>query len=243
MFKVEENTESLIQWIEDWFGRNGKSCNAVIGISGGKDSTICAALLSEALGKNRVIGVLMPNGVQSDIEDSKRVVRTLGIRSHTVNIGKAFDGIVSEFENEKIEVNNQFRTNTPARLRMAVLYGVASTFNGRVCNTTNLSEAYVGYGTLFGDTAGDFSPLGKLTKSEVVQIGDYLIGLPEDLVHKAPSDGMSGKTDEDNLGVSYDDIDKVIREGMRNGRVEELHQKSQFKRELIKIPTFEPVLD
>lgn len=242
MFNVKENTELLVQWIEDWFSRNGGDCNAVIGISGGKDSTICAALLSEALGSSRVIGVLMPNGVQSDIEDSRRVIQTLGIRSYTINIEKAFGGIVSEFKNEKIEVNSQFRTNTPARLRMAVLYGVASAFSGRVCNTTNLSEAYVGYGTLFGDTAGDFSPLGKLTKSEVVQIGDYLARLPEDLVHKAPSDGMSGKTDEDNLGVSYDDIDKAIREGVRNERVEELHRKSQFKRELIRIPTFEPVL-
>jgi len=208
----------IVEWIRNsWFGKN-ENIPVVIGISGGKDSTICAALLTEALGANRVIGVMMPNGIQKDIDDSQKVIDFLKIRSLTVNIGEAYkalsDAIDINLGEEDVGVSTQdkplYTTNTPARLRMTTLYGVAAVFGGVVCNTCNLSEDWIGYSTKWGDAVGDFSLLNCLTKSEVVILGDAM-GLPYELVHKVPSDGMCGKTDEDNLGFSYDELDAYIR--------------------------------
>lgn len=208
----------IVEWIRNsWFGKN-ENIPVVIGISGGKDSTICAALLAEALGANRVIGVMMPNGIQKDIDDSQKVVEFLKIRTMTVNIGEAYkalsDAIDVNLDEEDVGTSTQdkplYTTNTPARLRMTTLYGVAAVFGGVVCNTCNLSEDYIGYSTKWGDAVGDFSLLNCLTKSEVVALGDAM-GLPYELVHKVPSDGMCGKTDEDNLGFSYDELDAYIR--------------------------------
>jgi NAD+ synthase len=181
---VKETTEKLIQWIRNWFEVNGKGCNAVIGISGGKDSTIVAALCVEALGKDRVIGVLMPNGVQKDISDSLEVCNYLGIRKYVVNINQAVEALKTSMG---IDLSPQSETNLPPRIRMTTLYAISQSNNGRVANTCNLSENYVGYETKFGDGAGDFSPLGNLTVKEVLEIGDYL-GLPNHLVHKVPMD-------------------------------------------------------
>ena len=213
-------TKECINWIKDYF-KNNSDGKAIIGISGGKDSTIAAALCVEALGADRVIGVLMPNGLQSDIADSQAVCKHLNIFSIEVNIEDAYEGIrnaigvalfnrhqVSPFET--VYNNNMIKTNLPARIRMATLYAVAALYpNSRVVNTCNRSEDYVGYSTKYGDAAGDFSPLGNLTVREVLAIGDEL-GLPEHLVHKAPSDGMCGKTDEDNLGFTYEQLDDYI---------------------------------
>ena len=210
--------EHIVEWIKNsWFGTN-ENIPVVIGISGGKDSTVCAALLAEALGANRVIGVMMPNGIQKDIDDSQKVVDFLKIRSMTVNIGEAYKALSNaidiNFCEEDVETNTQdkplYTTNTPARLRMTTLYGIAAMFGGVVCNTCNLSEDWIGYSTKWGDAVGDFSLLNCLTKSEVVALGDT-IGLPYELIHKVPSDGMCGKTDEDNLGFSYDELDAYIR--------------------------------
>ena len=203
--------DNCVKWIKDYFKDNPDG-KAIIGISGGKDSTIAAALCVEALGADRVIGVLMPNGYQSDIEDSEEVCELLNIHYLTINIADAYSSIYKEVsDNTNIYIlNNVFRTNTPARLRMTVLYGVAACCpNSRVVNTCNRSEDYVGYSTKFGDAAGDFSPLGNLTVREVLEIGDEL-GLPSHLVHKTPSDGMCGKTDEDNLGFTYEQLDNYI---------------------------------
>lgn len=210
----------VINWIKDYF-KDNPAGQAIIGISGGKDSTIAAALCVEALGADRVIGVMMPNGVQSDISDSLEVVSWLDIYALEVNIEDAYEGILENIsaalaENgascpySRVRENNMLRTNTPARLRMTTLYAVAALYpNSRVVNTCNRSEDYVGYSTKYGDAAGDFSPLGNLTVREVLAIGDEL-GLPEHLVHKAPSDGMCGKTDEDNLGFTYEELDDFL---------------------------------
>lgn len=214
MFNVKETTENLIQWIKDWFEENGKDCNAVIGISGGKDSTIVAALCVEALGKDRVIGVLMPNGVQKDITDSIRVCDLLGIKNYLVNIGPTVDALKKQIG---FDLSAQSETNLPARIRMSTLYAVSQSNNGRVANTCNRSENYVGYETKYGDGAGDFSPLGNLTVREVLEIGDYL-GLPHELVHKTPIDGLNTNpdgsyvTDEQSLGFTYDEIDDFLLE-------------------------------
>ena len=240
--KTKENHDIIVKWIETWF--KDKTGPAVIGISGGKDSTVCAALLAEALGKERVIGVMMPNGIQSDIDDSHKVVDFLKIKSMTVNIGGAYNELRSEINKQYpgIPLPSLFTTNTPARLRMTTLYGVAAIFGGFVCNTCNLSESIVGWETYGGDGFGDFAPIGKLTKTEVVELGDYM-KLPQELVHKVPSDGMCGATDEDKLGFTYETLDTYIREGLRPkaretfDRIMFLHKKSHFKHENIRIPT------
>ena len=166
-FCAKEIKKSLIQWTRDWFDKNGKGCNAVIGISGGKDSSVCAALCVEALGKERVIGVLMPNGVQSDIADSRQLVAHLGIQNVTINIADAVIAVRTQLKEADIEVSEQTEINLPPRIRMSVLYAVSQSMNGRVINTCNLSEDWVGYSTRYGDSAGDVSLLGKLTVQEV----------------------------------------------------------------------------
>ena len=242
MFNVEKVTCDLIAWIRNWFEENGKGCNAIIGISGGKDSSIVAALCAEALGKERVIGVLMPNGIQSDIDDSQKLVDFLGIKSYVCNIKDATDGVISSLSSCGLELSEQARINLPPRIRMSTLYAVSQTLNGRVANTCNLSEDYVGYSTRYGDSAGDFSPLGKLTVQEVKMIGKHL-GLPIDLVDKKPSDGLSGMGDEDKLGFTYATLDKYIRSGVcedesTKQRIDRLNRINEFKLKVI--PAFEP---
>ena len=244
-FDVKEVTAAAVQWIRDWFEENGKGCNAVIGISGGKDSSVVAALCVEALGKERVIGVTMPNGVQPDIADSHRLIDFLGIRSYEVNIGAAFDALMGEVEARLgHSASDQTRINMAPRLRMTALYAVSQSNNGRVANTCNLSEDWVGYSTRYGDAAGDFSPLGGLTVAEVIAVGKQL-GLPVDLVEKTPSDGLCGKTDEDNLGFTYAVLDRYIRTGVCEDEatkelIDRKHRLNLFK--LKPIPHFSPAL-
>jgi NAD+ synthase len=215
-FDVEEVTKGAINWIRNWFEENGKGCNAVIGISGGKDSTLVAKLCVEALGADRVIGVMMPCGVQKDISDSIRVCEYLGIKNYTINIEGAVNATLKQMEDAGIEITNQTRVNLPPRIRMSTLYAVSQSHNGRVSNNCNLSENICGFSTRYGDDAGDFSPLSNLTTFEIVHIGDYL-GIPYDLVHKTPMDGLNTNengeyiTDEDILGVKYSDIHMYAR--------------------------------
>ena len=234
----------LVKWIRDWFEENGKGCNAVVGISGGKDSSTVAALCVEALGKDRVIGVLMPNGVQHDIDMAQLLVSHLGIKNYTVNIKSAFDALSGEVEKAVGELTPQTKNNLPARLRMSTLYAVSQTVNGRVANTCNLSEDWVGYSTRYGDNAGDFSPLSKLTVQEVKAIARVL-GLPEVLVEKTPIDGLCGKTDEDNLGFTYATLDKYIREGVcedeeTKAKIDRMHKLNLFKLEYMPVFEYSP---
>ena len=244
MFNVEKVTKDLIQWIQEWFEQNGKGCNAVIGVSGGKDSSIVSALCVEALGKDRVIGVLMPNGEQADINDSLQLVNFLGIKYYTCNIKDSVDGVLNALKTAGVEVSTQTKINLPPRIRMSTLYAVSQSNNGRVANTCNYSEDYVGYSTRYGDAAGDFSPLGKLTVQEVKAIGKYL-GLPTNLVEKRPADGLCAKTDEDNLGFTYAMLDEYIRTGVcldaeKKAKIDRLHALNEFK--LKPIPAFDPEL-
>ena len=239
MFNAEKVKNECVQWIRDFFEENGKGCNAVVGISGGKDSSIVAALCVEALGKDRVIGVLMPNGEQSDIDKAKLLVDTLKIKHYIINIKEAFDGLI---KNLPFEISEQTRQNLPPRIRMATLYSVSQSHNGRVANTCNLSEDWVGYSTRYGDSVGDFSPCSFLTVDEMKQIG-RLIGLPSELVDKVPSDGLCGKTDEDNLGFTYAVLDRYIRTGQiddeaTKARIDSLHRRNLFK--LSMMPAFDP---
>ena len=235
-FNAEKVKNDIVAWIRDWFEVNGKGCNAVLGVSGGKDSSVAAALCVEALGKDRVIGVLMPNGTQFDIDVSQALVEFLGIRNYTINIHDAYQGMLSEIQ-KQIDVQNQTIVNLPPRLRMAAVYAVSQSMNGRVVNTCNLSEDWVGYSTRYGDSAGDFSPLSKLTVDEVKAVGRAL-GLPSMFVDKVPIDGLCGKTDEDNLGFTYAVLDKYIREGVcedpeTKAVIDRKRRFSKFKLELM----------
>ncbi|MBQ1475633.1 MAG: NAD(+) synthase [Ruminococcus sp.] len=239
VFDVEKTKNECVEWIRKFFEENGPGCNAVIGISGGKDSSIVAALCVEALGKDRVIGVLMPNGEQADIDMAMLLVEHLGIRHYIVNIKDAFDGVV---KNIPFELSEQSRINLAPRIRMSTLYAVSQSHNGRVANTCNLSEDWVGYSTRYGDSVGDFSPCSNLTVREMKAIG-RLLGLPAILVDKVPSDGLCGKTDEDNLGFTYAELDRYIREGVIENQakkeiIDRKHKMNAFKLQLM--PAFDP---
>ena len=241
MFDAERVKNDCIEWIRAFFEENGKGCNAVVGISGGKDSSIVAALCVAALGKERVIGVLMPCGVQHDIDKAELLVRHLDIKHFVVNIKDAVDGVTNSIP---FPLSDQSRMNLPARIRMATLYAVSQSNNGRVANTCNLSEDWVGYSTRYGDAAGDFSPCSHLTVQEMKQIG-RLLGLPDVLVDKVPIDGLCGKTDEENLGFTYAELDRYIREGViedaaKKEKIDRLHKMNLFKLQLM--PAFEPDL-
>ncbi len=244
-FNAEVVKDQVVQWIRDWFEVNGKGCNAVIGISGGKDSSTVAALCVEALGRDRVIGVTMPNGVQKDISDSIKLINHLGICHINVNIADTCKALMASVQEQLAEqgkeVSRQTIINMQPRVRMTTLYAISQSMNGRVANTCNLSEDWVGYSTRYGDAAGDFSPLGGLTVAEVIAIGKVL-GLPVDLVEKTPSDGLSGKSDEDNLGFTYATLDRYIRTGVCDDPkikaiIDEKHVNNIFKLE--PIPHFE----
>ena len=244
-FDPKKVKDQVVQWIRDWFEVNGKDCNAVIGISGGKDSSVVAGLCAEALGVDRVIGVTMPNGVQPDIDDSMKLINHLGIRHCCVNIGDTYNTLIAAVKEQlgtlDAEVSRQTTINLPPRLRMSTLYAVSQSMNGRVANTCNLSEDWVGYSTRYGDAAGDFAPLGGLTVQEVKAIGKEL-GLPIELVEKTPSDGLTNKSDEDNLGFTYAVLDNYIRTGVCNdpktkALIDHKHITNLFK--LQPIPHFE----
>ena len=263
-FDVAKITAEVVDWIQKWINANGNELTKVIvGVSGGKDSSVVSALMVKALGKDRVIGVMMPNGEQKDISDSQTLVSHLGIKNFTVNIAQAYEGLQSAFavagvvdadenaffdENKKLmndSFSPVFKTNTPARLRMATLYGIGAQIgNCRVANTCNLSEDLVGYSTFYGDAAGDFAPINKLTTEEVVAIGDYL-GLPSSLTHKAPSDGMCGKTDEDNLGFTYHEVNELARKNIKAENAEKIlakYKANLFKVKIIALPCYRPNL-
>lgn len=241
MFNAEKVKNECVAWIRDFFEKNGMGCNAVVGISGGKDSSVAAALCAEALGKDRVIGVLMPQGEQHDIDKAYQLVNHLGIKHYVINIKDAVDGIMNNLPAE-LTVTAQTVQNIPPRIRMSTLYAVSQSENGRVCNTCNLSEDWVGYSTRYGDSVGDFSPMSFLTVTEVKQIG-HLLGLPADLVEKVPIDGLCGKTDEENLGFTYAELDRYIREGVigdeeKKKNIDARHKNNLFKLELM--PSFKP---
>ncbi len=244
--RLEEKKDACVEWIRDFFKNNGPDCNAVVGISGGKDSSVAAALCVEALGKDRVIGVLMPSGTQPDIDAAYKLVDHLGIRRYEINIGDTVEALKKAATGAMDgELSVQSITNIPPRVRMTTLYAVSQSHNGRVVNTCNISEDWVGYSTRYGDAAGDFSPLCGFTVTEVKEIG-RMLKLPDELVEKVPTDGLCGKTDEDNLGFTYAVLDRYIRTGEIDDKatkelIDRKHRTNLFK--LRYMDCFEPGLE
>lgn len=241
-FDPKVESENVIEWIRNWFEKNGKGCNAIIGMSGGKDSTIVAKLLVEALGKERVIGVGMPDGNQS-LNEADKICEWLGIKFKTVNIGPVCDAERKAVIASGTALTSQAEQNIPPRVRMITLYAEAQSLNGMPINTCNLSENWIGYSTIYGDAAGAMSPCHNLTVTEILQIGDYL-GIPYEWVHKTPDDGLPHSSpDEEKLGFTYADLDKWIRKGQyvegfchdnsneerRQDKIDRMHRNNLFK--------------
>lgn len=271
MIDAEKATEGIIAWLQEQFRTSGGKY-AVIGISGGKDSTVVAALCARALGKENVIGIILPNqrmkGMKTAFEIAslycgKWTVYSIGPAYHhftswagynertpkmerDIQWMRTYDFSLKEMEgyNPDLHVSDAAVTNLPARLRMCALYFVAQCVeHGRVINTSNLSERYVGYSTRYGDSVGDFSPLGNFTATEVLEIGKYL-GVPQKYLDIPPSDGLSGLTDEENLGFTYSNLDGYIRhdgtevpEEIRK-KIDRLHELNEFKQKMM--PIYEP---
>ncbi|MBE6927949.1 MAG: NAD(+) synthase [Ruminococcaceae bacterium] len=245
-FNAKKIKDDIVDWIRQWFEVNGRGCNAIVGISGGKDSSVAAALCVDALGKDRVFGVLMPNGEQADIDMSLLLVKHLGIDHCVINIKDGYDGILNEVKNKLNKVSNDTTINLAPRIRMATLYAVCQSKNGRVVNTCNLSEDWVGYSTRYGDSVGDFSPLSMLCVREVKAIGREL-GLPECLIEKVPIDGLCGQTDEEKLGFTYEALDRYIREGIMEdeqtkARIDRLYALNRFKVRFMDVFPYDPTV-
>lgn len=242
-FDAKKTKDEIVTWIRNYFRKNGSDCIAVVGMSGGKDSTIVAALCCEALGKDRVFGVIMPNNAMKDSDIAAEICEYLDIDYMDINIGEAYDSLTNELAANDIKLSSNAATNLPARLRMSTLFMVAQSVNGRVANTCNFSEDYIGWATLFGDGAGQFSPLGKLTVTEVKQIG-YELGLPKKFIEKIPADGLTDKSDEDNFGFTYQFLDRYIRTGdfgndtATAARIDKMHDANTFK--LLPMPMYNP---
>ena len=235
-FNAKKEKEEIVKWIRDWFEKNGKTCNAIIGLSGGKDSTIAAALVAEAIGKERVIGVALPDKGQG-LNDADKIAEYLGIKFMNIPISSitgGFDGVWYNLGDEDFQWSKQSKQNIPPRIRMTMLYAISQSFNGRVVGTCNLSENYIGYVTRWGDQASDFEPLGNLTVTEVKAIGHEL-GLPDEWVERIPDDGLPHSSpDEQKFGFSYEVLDKYIRLGVCDddevrAKIDGMHNKNLFK--------------
>lgn len=240
-FDAKKVTNDCVAWIKNLFDTNwSASTNCCVALSGGKDSSIVAALAVKALGQNRVKGLLLPQHEQHDISYSIKCAEFLGIEYKIVNIGSAVDAIIEEMKKSGITPTTQAITNVPPRVRMTELYFYAQCVNGIPSCNCNLSEDWVGYSTYGGDGFGSFAPLSHLTVTEVKQMG-YELGLPKELIEKPPIDGLCGKTDEDNLGFTYAVLDRYIRTGVCEDpavkeKIDLLHEKNKFKLELM--PSF-----
>lgn len=249
VFDAAKTAEDLIQWVKDYFEEAGSNSTAILGMSGGKDSTVAAAVLCRAIGPERVIGVSMPQGSQS-LNDADRICEFLGMKMYTVNVGKACVGLLEAIAADGVELTKPSVQNIPPRVRMATLYAIGQANNSRVVNTCNLSEDYIGYATKFGDGAGDFSVFANLTVTEVLAVGDYL-GVPYEWVHKTPDDGLPHSCpDEEKIGFTYAELDVYIRtgkapegyvhdnpeEGLKVDKIDRMHKANLHK--LLPMPSF-----
>ena len=240
-FDAKQTAEKLVKWLKDYFDNNGQPINAVVGCSGGKDSTVVLAALTKAIGPDRIYAILMPNGEQADIDDSYKICEYLGLKPHVCNIQDAYNGVVGSVSGE-FEPTNQMKINLAPVLRMTTLKAISQCVNGRFTCNGNASEAYIGWFTIDGDDRGSVKPLINMTVTEVIQVGEAL-GLPDWMIHKTPTDGLCGQTDEDKFGFTYEVLDKYIRTGEIDdlevkAKIDDMHKRNAFK--LKPMPSFEP---
>ena len=240
-FDAKQTAEKLVKWLRDYFDNNGQPINAVVGCSGGKDSTVVLAALTKAIGPDRIYAILMPNGEQADIDDSYKICEYLGLKPHVCNIQDAYNGVVGSVSGE-FEPTNQMKINLAPVLRMTTLKAISQCVNGRFTCNGNASEAYIGWFTIDGDDRGSVKPLINMTVTEVIQVGEAL-GLPDWMIHKTPTDGLCGQTDEDKFGFTYEVLDKYIRTGEIDdleikAKIDDMHKRNAFK--LKPMPSFEP---
>lgn len=240
-FDAKQTAEKLVKWLKDYFDNNGQPINAVVGCSGGKDSTVVLAALTKAIGPDRIYAILMPNGEQADIDDSYKICEYLGIKPHVCNIQDAYNGVVGSVSGE-FEPTGQMKINLAPVLRMTTLKAISQCVNGRFTCNGNASEAYIGWFTIDGDDRGSVKPLINMTVTEVIQVGEAL-GLPDWMIHKTPTDGLCGQTDEDKFGFTYEVLDKYIRTGEIDdleikAKIDDMHKRNAFK--LKPMPSFEP---
>ena len=235
-FDAKKVKEQLIEGIRDWFEKNGKGCNAVIGLSGGKDSTIVAKLCVEALGADRVIGVGIPDKGQG-LNEADAIAEWMGITFKQIRIDYLSDAIRKLLKISSTKITDQADMNVPPRLRMLMLYAISQSCNGRVIGTCNASENYIGYFTKYGDGASDFEPIADLTVHELYQIGDEL-GIPKKWTYKTPDDGLPHSCPDDEkfekMGFNYEKLDNYLRLGTSGDEVadkaiEKMHQQNLFK--------------
>lgn len=227
--------ENIKNYIKDYL-KEANAKGVVLGMSGGKDSLVTAKLCADAIGKENVIGIIMPNGEMKDCSVAKESCDIIGIRYYEVNIGNIYGNVIDSttpiLKKEGKPLSTVTTFNVPPRLRMVTLYSIAGSLGYLVANTSNLSEGMVGYTTKWGDNVGDFGPLANFTKEEVCEIG-ILLGLPDRLVNKIPDDGLSGQSDEEKLGFSYAELDNFIRHGKKGekfDKISHMHKISQHKR-------------
>ena len=240
-FDAKKVKDELVQWLRDYYNNYGEPINAVVGCSAGKDSSVVLAALVEAIGTDRVYPILMPNGIQSDIEDSYKICDLLGLKPYLCNIENGYNGVLESISNE-FEPSNQAKINLAPVIRMATLKAISQSVNGRFTCNGNLSETYLGWFTIDGDDRGSIKPLVNLTATEVIAVGKEL-GLPDWVINKTPADGLCGKTDEEKFGFAYKVLDTYIRTGAINDehtkiKIDEMHRKNIFKIE--PIPSFCP---
>ena len=240
-FDAKQTAEKLVKWLRDYFDNNGQPINAVVGCSGGKDSTVVLAALTKAIGPDRIYAILMPNGEQADIDDSYKICEYLGLKPHVCNIQDAYNGVVGSVSGE-FEPTGQMKINLAPVLRMTTLKAISQCVNGRFTCNGNASEAYIGWFTIDGDDRGSVKPLINMTVTEVIQVGEAL-GLPDWMIHKTPTDGLCGQTDEDKFGFTYEVLDKYIRTGEIDdlevkAKIDDMHKRNAFK--LKPMPSFEP---
>ena len=253
MFDIEKETKKVIEWTSNWFNSKGSSSLAILCISGGVDSSTVAAILKEAIGSDRIIGIKLPCDEQKDIDCSDLLINHLGLKAYEINIGASYNELTSSIISALgKDITEQYKTNTPARIRMTAAYGVAAIVgNAYPVNTCQASETFCGYDTIFGDSAGSVAPIALFTKTEVKQIAKYL-GLPEKLYNKTPIDGMSlnedgsYKTDEQKLGFTYEELDDFIRNGTigsNNEKIVKQMKSSKWKRNIINIEHYIPEVE
>ena len=247
-FNVEKEVNNIVDFIKKYYKDNNLG-GAILGISGGKDSGVVAGLLVKALGKENVIGVTLPcHSKEEDRIDAKLVSDYYGIELINFDITSTFDAFKDELKNLGTFTDEEVKNsdiNLKPRLRMSTLYYLAALYSmvrGKtyiVAGTSNKCELYVGYFTKGGDSVHDISLLADYTVEEVIKLGEYL-KVPDKVLYKTPNDGLSNLTDEDKLGVKYNDIatylenkdllDKEIRE-----KIEKLHKNNLHK---FNIPTY-----